>query len=281
MARILDTPIISVDRGASFTDFAIVKSNRLEEKFSLEDRTWDAIMSSYQRLQADYQTDHMVFSGCAAGMPDAMENQINVIGEIDAIGFGGAALANSNHCLVVSIGTGTAMVHFNHNEAKHVGGSGVGGGTIKGLAALLCGLDDPLQIDALAVKGQASNLNLTISDLGYEEISFLGSDMTASNFASIRSEKTEDLAAAIMCLVAETVGIISSICARSLNCQANIVIVGKVANSPSIRRVLNLVGKLYQTQFQYPPNPGYATVYGAAMKYQHNLNPDQPLNTTT
>ncbi len=272
MGRNLDAPIISIDRGASFTDFAIVKSNRLEEFFSLEDRAWDAIRSSYLRLRDTYQTDHLVFSGCATGMPDAMENQIKVIGEIDAIGFGGAALANSSHCLVVSIGTGTAMVHFDHNQAQHVGGSGVGGGTIKGLACLLCGLEDPLQIDALAVKGQASNLNLTISDLGYEEISFLGADMTASNFASLKSKKTEDLAAGIVCLVAETVGIISSICARQLNCQTKIVIVGKVANSPSIRRVLNLVGKLYQTQFHYPPNPGYATVYGAAMKYQHDLN---------
>ena len=138
----LDGRVIAIDRGATFTDFAVVESGGLKETFSLEDRSWAAIQSAYSRLKAKYQSDHIVFSGCAA------------------------------------------VVHFNQNSAKHVGGSGVGGGTIKGLASLICGLDDPQQLDALAMQGNAANLNLTISDLGYEEISFLGADMTASNFAA-------------------------------------------------------------------------------------------------
>jgi len=272
MASILDTPIIGIDRGATFTDFAIVESGRLQETFSLENRSWEAIGSSYAQLKTKYESDHIVFSGCATGMPAALQEQINVIAEIDAIGFGGAALVNSSNCVVVSMGTGTAVVHFADNKAKHVGGSGVGGGTIKGLASLMCGIEDPLQLDALAMKGSASKLNLTISDLGYEAISFLGADMTASNFASIKSKKTEDLAAGILRLVGETVGIISSICARELNCREDIVMVGKVAQSPYIRQVLDLVEKLYQTRFLYPDNPGFATVYGAALKYQYAQN---------
>ena len=94
--------------------------------------------------------------------------------------------------------------------------------------------------------------------------------MTAGNFASVKSKKPEDLAAGILRLVGETVGIISSICARELKCMDNIVMVGKVANSRYIRQVLDLVGKLYQTRFLYPNNPGFATVYGAALKYQYD-----------
>jgi type II pantothenate kinase len=266
----LDTPIIAIDRGATFTDFAIVESGGLKENFSLENRNWTAIQSAYTRLKTKCQTDHIVFSGCATGMPAAMQERINIISEIDAIGFGGAALANSDSCLVVSMGTGTAVVHFSQNSAKHVGGSGVGGGTIKGLASLICGLEDPLQLDALAMQGNASNLNLTISDLGYEEISFLGADMTASNFAAVKSKKTEDLAAGILRLVGETAGIIASICAREANCSENIVMVGKVVQSLYIRQILDLVGKLYQTRFHYPDHPGVATVYGAALKYRHD-----------
>jgi type II pantothenate kinase len=264
----LDTPIIGIDRGATFTDFAIVESGRLIDMFSVENRSWESISTAYVPLITKYQTDHIVFSGCATGMPAAMQERISVIAEIDAVGFGGAALANSSNCVVVSMGTGTAVVHFAQNSAKHVGGSGVGGGTIKGLASLLCGIEDPLQLDALAMKGSASNMNLTISDLGYAEISFLGADMTASNFASVKSKEPEDLAAGILRLAGETVGIISSICARELNCQENIVMVGKVAQSAYIRQILDLVGKLYQTRFLYPDNPGFATVYGAALKYR-------------
>jgi type II pantothenate kinase len=265
--------IIGIDRGASFTDFAIVESGRLTQTFSLEDRSWPAIRSAYEDLSAKYKTDHVVFSGCAAGMPDALQGRISVVAEIDAIGWGGAALAESSECVVVCMGTGTAVVHFANNTARHVGGSGVGGGTIRGLASLICGVDDPQQIETLALNGDAANLNLTISDLGYAEISFLGADMTASNFASVKSKKPADLAAGILRLVGETVGIIASICAREADCRENIVMVGKVAGNRYIQDVLNLVGKLYQTRFHFPDNPGYATVYGAALKYQHDRKP--------
>ena len=55
------------------------------------------------------------------------------------LGFGGAALANCKKCVVVSMGTGNAIVHFANNSAEHLGGSGVGGETIKGLSSLICG----------------------------------------------------------------------------------------------------------------------------------------------
>jgi type II pantothenate kinase len=271
MPKNLHAPIIGIDRGASFTDFAVVDADGLKEIFSIEKRDWQSIGTAYERLVTKYQTRHIVFSGSASGMPAPMKNAITIIAEIDAIGFGGAALVNCNECVVVSMGTGSAIVHFANNSAQHLGGSGVGGGTIKGLSSLICGLDDPLKIEALALKGNASELNLTIADLGYEQISFLGADMTASNFADIKSKKIEDQAAAILGLVGETVGIIASICARSVNCRNHIVMVGKVAENKFIRQVLNLVGKLYQTTFIFPENPGYATVYGAAVKYRYDM----------
>ena len=265
-------PIIGIDRGASFTDFAVVDSDGLSDIFSIESRSWQRIKTAYEGLITKYQTRHIVFSGSAAGMPTSMKNNVNIIAEIDAIGFGGAALANCNKCVVVSMGTGSAIVHFANNSAEHLGGSGVGGGTIKGLSALICGIDNPSRIEALALKGNASKLNLTISDLGYGQISFLGADMTASNFADLKSNRVEDQAAAILNLVGETVGIIASICARSVNCRNHIVLVGKVAENRFIRRVLKLVGKLYQTTFIFPENPGYATVFGAALKYRYDMN---------
>ena len=271
MTNNLNAPIIGIDRGASFTDLAVIDSEGIKEFTSLENRDWQSITTAYETLIKKYQTRHIVFTGSANGMPTAMKDIVTIIAEIDAIGYGGATLAGCSECIVVSMGTGSAVVHFTDGSARHLGGSGVGGGTIKGLASLICGLDDPLEIENLALKGNASNLNLTISDLGYEQISFLGADMTASNFANLKSDKTEDRAAAILNLVAETVGIIASICARSVNCSDHIVMVGKVAKNQFIRRVLSLVGKLYQTTFIFPDNPGYATVYGAAVKYRYDM----------
>jgi type II pantothenate kinase len=253
-----NTPIVGIDRGASFTDFAVIESDQLAEKLSIEKRDWASIASTYDRMTVQYQTHHTVFTGSAAGMPLRISREARIIPEIDAIGFGGSALANYNDCIVVSIGTGTALVHFSNKVARHVAGTGMGGGTIKGLASLICGLDEPLQIESLAQKGNPANINLTIADLGYEGLSFLGSDMTASNFASVKSNKPADLAAGILRLVGETVGIIASVCAREF------------AKSQFIRHTIELVGKLYQTQFTFPENPGYATVYGAAVKYVYD-----------
>ena len=107
---------------------------------------------------------------------------------------------------------------------------------------------------------------LSIEKRDWDNISFLGSDMTASNFAAVQSRRTEDLAAAILRLAGETVGIIASICARETGCMDEIVMVGKVAQNRFIRQTIHLVGKLYQTSFVFPDEPGYATVYGAAIK---------------
>jgi type II pantothenate kinase len=263
-------PIIGIDRGASFTDFGVFKHGHLIETLSIEKRDWKHIEKVYRFLIDKYHSDQIVFTGPLTDIPPAMKRQLHVIREIDAIGFGGAALANCSKCIVVSMGTGSAIVQFSNGRAQHVGGSGVGGGTIKGLASLICGLCDPAEIEALALKGNASKLNLTIADLGYEELSFLGSDMTASNFAVLKSDRKEDLAAAILRLVGETVGIIASICAREYHCRDHIVMVGKVSSNQCIQKVLGMVGKLYQTRFLFPKNPGCATVYGAALKYMHD-----------
>jgi type II pantothenate kinase len=271
MKTVVNTPIIGIDRGASYTDFAVVESGKWIETFSIEKRDWQSIGRVYAQLIAKYQTRHIVFSGSVANMPASLAQQVQVIPEIDAVGFGGSTLAECDDCIVASMGTGTAIVHFKKNRAKHVGGTGVGGGTIIGLSSLICGLDDPAEIEAQALKGNASKLNLTIADLGYEGLSFLGADVTASNFAAIKSSKTEDLAAGILRMVGETIGIIASICAREFNCPDRIVMIGKVAGNQFIRKVLNLVGQLYQTTFIFPKNPGYATVYGAAVKYGYDL----------
>lgn len=257
---------IGIDRGASFTDFGVVESGRLVHALSLEKRDWDSICNAYEQLAEKYQAGHVVFTGPVSGMPADLKRVARIIPEIDAVGFGGSRSAGFKECIVVSFGTGTAIVHFADNQTRHMGGTGVGGGTIKGLSALICNMEDPGEIEALALKGDPSHLNLTISDLGYDSISFLGSDMTASNFAAIQSKRPEDQAAAILRLVGETVGIIASICAREMGCMDKIVMVGKVAQNRFIRQTIHLVGKLYQTSFVFPDKPGYATVYGAAIK---------------
>ncbi|MCL2342646.1 MAG: pantothenate kinase, partial [Firmicutes bacterium] len=50
--------------------------------------------------------------------------------EPEAIGRGGTALAGLNEAIVASVGTGTAFVLCRNGEYTHLGGTGIGGGTI-------------------------------------------------------------------------------------------------------------------------------------------------------
>jgi N-methylhydantoinase A/oxoprolinase/acetone carboxylase beta subunit len=63
MTKSLNAPIIGIDRGASFTDFAVVDSDGLKEIFCIENRDWESIRTAYERLITRYQTRHIVFSG--------------------------------------------------------------------------------------------------------------------------------------------------------------------------------------------------------------------------
>ncbi len=259
--------VIGIDRGASFTDLVVVEGGVLGDRMSIETRDWNDIDAALTKLLTKSNTRHLAFTGASGGMPPELRKRLVEIPEIEAIGWGGARLANCKSCLVASMGTGSAMVHVDGSKATHMGGTGVGGGTLKGLATLLCATEDPAVLERYARDGDAANLNLTIGDLGCEALSFLPAHATVSNFADIKSHRVEDKAAAILSLVGETMGIIASLCAREAGCSEDIVAVGKVSTNIYIRSVLDQVGALYHTRFLYPVHPEFATAYGAAVKY--------------
>ncbi len=126
--------IIGVDRGASFTDFAVVRETTLIDHLSVETRDWTEIESTLHQVRKTHPTKHVAFSGASTDMPSKIKDQVVEVPEIESIGLGGASLAGCRNCLVVSMGTGSAMVHVDHQKVTHMGGSAVGGGTIKGLA---------------------------------------------------------------------------------------------------------------------------------------------------
>ena len=86
----------------------------------------------------------------------------SVVDEFEAIGRGGLALSGKKEGLIVSLGTGTAFVRAGQKGIFHIGGSGLGGGTVLGLCAKLCGVKSFRSVANLAAKG-----NLHKVDWGY------------------------------------------------------------------------------------------------------------------
>lgn len=59
------------------------------------------------------------------------------VDEFYAIGYGGLYLLGKSSAIVVSMGSGIVYVKATENSIVHIGGSGVGGGTLIGLSEKL------------------------------------------------------------------------------------------------------------------------------------------------
>ena len=85
--------------------------------------------------------------------------------EFVADGLGARFESKLDHTIVVSMGTGTSFVKCDGNEMKHIGGIGVGGGTLQGLARIMLNTSDIKQVAEMARHGNIRNIDLTIGDI--------------------------------------------------------------------------------------------------------------------
>lgn len=192
------------------------------------------------------------------------------VSEFDCIGRGGTFLSGIKEGLVVSMGTGTAMVYAKADGSmQYLGGTGVGGGTLLGLSRLLLNADSVEHIEKYADSGSLDNVDLRIRDLTpTDSMTQLQSELTASNFGKLSDMADKgDLAQGIMNLVFETVGMTSIFAARSVGVD-KIILTGNVTQ---LRRCkdkfdefnrLDVSGDLH---FVIPEHARFATAIGAAL----------------
>ena len=195
------------------------------------------------------------------------------IKEIDAIGHGGLLLSKLDKALVISMGTGTAFVEAQGNKCTHIGGSGVGGGTILGLSSKLFCENKIDAITQLAENGDLSKVDLMIKDISNEDIPLLPDYATASNFGKIsNTAKSSDLSLGLMNMLYQTVGMMAVFACRNTDIK-DIVVTGSVATLPQASMLLGEVGIMYGLNFIIPENAIFATAIGAVTLYfEQNTN---------
>ncbi|NJP39536.1 pantothenate kinase [Oscillospiraceae bacterium HV4-5-C5C] len=193
------------------------------------------------------------------------------VDEMTAVGQGGLFLSALPEAVVVSMGTGTALVHAGPQAVWRVIGSGVGGGTLLGLSRALLGTRDFDKFEQLAALGDTGKVDLTVGDIAAYDIVNLHQDATASNFGNLIDEASpEDTAAGIANLVFQTIGTIAALTCwkERLDCA---VFTGNLTLSASGRQVLKEVGDLYQVRFLVPGLAEFATAIGAALTEESQL----------
>lgn len=225
---------------------------------------------------AYYQVGQIFLTGIRAHQVKGNIHKIPTteVNELQAIGRGGLALAKVPRALVVNMGTGTTLVYAQKKpcEIKHIGGSGLGGGTLAGLAQRLF---DRMRIDdflGLATQGNRLKVDLTIGDLSPQS-DILPAELTSSNLGKFaqalhQGEDKEieraDIAAGLLNLTLEVIGSMARLAALSCG-NPPVVLTGNLSILPQVREVFELFHRFYGMEFIIPEDAHYATAIGAGL----------------
>lgn len=191
--------------------------------------------------------------------------------EFSCIGIGGLYLSGLDDAIVVSMGTGTALIHAKKQGGKiqteYLGGTGIGGGTILGLSRKMLGVDTIEHIEQLCADGDISRIDLHVKDLTKTNIykSSMNENLTASNFGRLSDlANKNDIALGIVNMVAETIAMMAIFAARNFSIK-NIVLTGNLTGIEPIKKIFASLEGVFDVNFIIPENAQFGTVIGAAL----------------
>ncbi len=191
--------------------------------------------------------------------------------EFSSIGKGGLYLSGLDEAIVVSLGTGTAIIHAKSTPqggvtTDYMGGTGVGGGTLIGLSKKILGVDTIEHIEELCDTGDLNNIDLRVKDLSKNhKYPGMNEELTASNFGNLSDLATSnDIALGIVNMVSETIAMTAIFAARAHGIK-QIVLTGNLTTMPHVRRVFEGLEPAFGVKFIIPENSQFGTVIGAAL----------------
>lgn len=204
--------------------------------------------------------------------------------------------------LLVSIGTGTSALRVEGERVERIGGSALGGGTALGLGLALIGCRSHHELAALAARGRRGGVDLLISDIYESREIPLAGGATASSFGKLARQldpfrvarsgeasaspgetadeaagetadettdpapaRPEDLAAAVMGLVAENIALLCSAHARQAGVSTIVYGGSTLAENPMLIEIIQTLTGLLGQQALILPEAGHAGALGALL----------------
>ncbi|MEN6618845.1 MAG: pantothenate kinase [Rikenellaceae bacterium] len=265
--------IIGIDIGSTTTKAVAVQSGEVIK--TIKTKAFDAVTSATGALgkmiiESNLKisnVEKIIITGAGALKinNDIFGISTHKIDEITAIGIGGMFLSKKENIIISNIGTGTSIIEANKDKITHIGGTGIGGGTITGLSKEMIKTSTFENILNLADKGDLQQVDLLIEDISDADISFLNKKATASNFGKmLDTVKKEDLALGIINMVYQVIGMISVFAAKSRNIDT-VLITGNGSNNRIGKKILEDISGLYNISFEFPADAEYTTAIGAAL----------------
>jgi type II pantothenate kinase len=270
---------IGVDSGATLVKICV--QDRAQE---LHFATWhapasDRILALLDRLSPT----RIGLTGCgASAIAPRLDREVATPVEFDAWGQGANSLLaemgrdTREPYLLVSIGTGTSILRVEGDQVDRTGGTGLGGGTALGLGLALTNCKSHHEFTQLAARGRRGGVDLLISDLYDQSEGPLAAEATAASFGKLarglgRSQepesepRPEDLAAAIMGLVAENIALICNAHARITDVKTVVFGGSSLADNPRLVETVRLLTTLHGFEAVVLPQSGHAGAIGAML----------------
>jgi len=273
--------VIGIDIGGSTTKIVgfrkTEKENQLIEPIFV--RATDAITSVYGAfgkftMQNGLELgniDRVLMTGVGSSFIDKPLYSLNCekVSEFQCVGNGGLYLSGLDEAIVVSMGTGTALIYAkkegNSTHTEYLGGTGVGGGTLLGLSRKMIGVDTIEHIEQLCEEGDLNNVDLRIKDMSSDHTFQINEDITASNFGKLSDiANKNDIALGIANMVAETIAMLAVFAARSYKIKT-VVLTGNLTSIKAIANVFEGLEQNFGIKFIIPEMSQFATVIGAAL----------------
>lgn len=256
--------IIGIDIGTSTTKIVEYKNEKIENKIIIRDGFFKEKLEKFIN-EKQINVEKIVFTGIGADKVKLEEYDVpvKIVDEFSAIAKGGLLLAEKEKALIVSVGTGTAFIEVTENGAKHLGGTGVGAGTLFNICNKMLGVKNFDEIVSLAEKGKIEKIDLRIGDITNSDIPTLPLDLTLSNFGKFEeNSKKEDIVIGLINMIFEVIGMMAVFITSKSDIK-EVVLVGNITVIPGVRYVLDRIEKVQNIKFIVPENTEFAVVLGA------------------
>ncbi|MCL2839598.1 MAG: pantothenate kinase [Defluviitaleaceae bacterium] len=265
--------VLGIDVGGSTTKIVGLKNDELVGMLQVQasDQTTSAFgafgkfISEYGLRMSDIHKIMVTGVGASYLGGDMYDIPTERVDEFLAIGLGGLKMASLSEALIISVGTGTALVKACGKHIQHLGGSGVGGGTLLNLAGRFAGIHSFAGITEMATKGDLGMVDLRLSDISQEKIGNLPPSATVSNFGNLRDQAVNaDILLGLINMIFESIGMMA-IFATLGDRVKDIVLIGSLAATEQAGSVFSTLSKLHPVKFHIPKDAIFATAVGAAL----------------
>ena len=242
---------IGIDAGGSLIKIASTVQNMTQYlKFAA-----DQLDSAADWVNQQTIAELAITGGKAGALQILLNRESNLIPEFEATVAGVKQLLSDeghslNSLILTNVGTGTSIHHISGNQHVRVAGPGVGGGTIMGLAKLLMNLEDYEEIARLASCNLRDRIDLKVHHIYEGTEPPIPGDLTASNFGTLRDLRSEnpsneELASAIVGLVAETITVTSLQAAQQFNSDSIVYIGSTFTNNQLMKEIVERYTNMY------------------------------------